>query len=167
MTSNIARVGELPLDPQTATSAASASSNSSSAMNSSMRDKEVSVDNEDFEEDIKIKQRSHRKSKSKQDDDESQSQNSSNSSSSSSSSSSPASLEEFIANPVAGIRSIERRTWARLVLLLMMATTLYMYLHPTAYYRTQLYFTDCVQVPGKGGYQHTICKPLPMGHPFA
>lgn len=159
-----ARLSELP--PDISTAAASAASSNQSNSSASQKDKESTVDNSDFEEDIKIKQRRHTKSRSKKDDDEAQASSSSNNSSSSSSSA-PASFEEFIASPVAGIRSVERRTWARLLLLLMTAAVVYLFLHPTAWYKTQLYFTDCVTVPGKGGYQHQICKPIAAGHPFA
>lgn len=164
-TTNPLRTGELPLDTAAASAAAAASNSSNSA--SSLKDKELNVDNSDFEEDIKIKQRRHTKQKSNFDQEQSQAQNSNSSSSNNTSSSAPATLEEFIASPVAGIRSVERRTWARLVLFLVMFMAGYLFVHPTAWYRTQFIWSDCVQVPGKGGYMHTICKPQQLGHPFA
>lgn len=158
---NTAKSGELPLD---STSSASQSASQSASNSSSQREKDSVYDNDSFDETIKIRKRHDYATKMAED---AQSASQQQSASSSASSSSSPTLEELIANPVAGIRRIKRGTWTRLVLLFMMAMVLFLYWHPTAYYRAQLYFTDCVTVPGKAGYVHTVCKPLPVGHPFA
>lgn len=143
------------LNPDIAATSASASSQSAS-----QRDKEKysNLSDDESEQITKVKTKHIHRTKDASDD--------SNSSSSASSASSNSDAT-FFDDPVARIKAVPRGTWLRLVLLLLSLGVLFMAWHPTAYYRTQLYFGQCVEIPSRGGMVHKICPPQSIPHPLS
>lgn len=137
------------------------SATSSSTLSNSQRDKEkfLNLSDDESEQITKVKTKHIHRTKDVSDD-----RQSSSSSSSASSDTQPAT---FFDDPVARVKAVERGTWVRLALLILSFAVLFFAWHPTAYYRTQLYFGQCVEVPGRNGMIHKICPPSSIPHPLA
>jgi len=138
-----------------------AASMSTSTSAASQRDKEKNSNFSEDESEQVIKTKSKHISRTKDSLDDS------NSSSAASSSSSNTDAPTLLNDPVAYAKSVERGTWVRLALLALTLAVLFFAMHPTAYYRTQLYFGQCVEIPGRGGLVHKICPPSTIPHPLA
>lgn len=138
-----------------------AASMSASTSASSQRDKEKASNFSEDESEEVIKKKKKHISRTKDSSDDS------NSASTSSSSSSNTDAPTLLNDPIAYAKSVERGTWVRLALLMLTLAVLFFAWHPTAYYRTQLYFGQCVEIPGRGGMIHKICPPSTIPHPLA
>lgn len=87
--------------------------------------------------------------------------------SSSSSASASSSVPDFFTDPVARVRAVERRTWTRMVLLFLTFVTLFIAVHPTAFYRMALKAGYCVDFTTPAGHKTTICPPQTFqNHPL-
>lgn len=144
---------ELPPDM---TSSSSASSTQTAAQRE--KDKYLNVSDDESEQVTKVKTKHIHRTKDTSDD-----SSSSSSASAASSSSVPPSLFD---DPVARVKAVQRGTWVRLLVLIFSLAVLFYSYHPTAYYRTQLYFGQCVDIPGRNGLTHRICPPQSIPHPL-
>jgi hypothetical protein len=130
---------------------------SASAASQREKDRAAHLDDEESEDVTKIKKTHiHRTKNASNDSDYS----------SGSSSFTSTNTNSLLNDPVTYVKSVQRGTWVRLVLLILTLAVLFFAWHPTAYYRTQLYFGQCVEIPTRSGMVHKICPPATIPHPY-